>query len=277
MATAYRAVNTTYQAWTRRGSNPDFKGATVYQISEAGDLQKMTQTGEFKFDEMSDNGVKKSIATFGRSFGLTRQALINDDIGVLTSVPAAYVRAAGRGINKLVYKLVGNNEDIYDSKDLFHADHKNLATAAAAISVTSIGKGREAMRKQKNLRGKETLNIGPSFLIVPAALETAGQSFLTAIADPASSNSGVLNIFRNALNLVVDAELDDYSETAWYLAAAPGDVDTIEVTYLNGNDMPALESQVGFDFLGIKWRIYIDYGVTVLDYRGLYKNAGAAG
>ncbi len=72
------------------------------------------------------------------------------------------------------------------------------------------------------------------------------------------------------LNLII------FSGTEWYLAAAAGDVDTVEVTYLNGNDMPKLESQVGFDFLGIKWRIYIDYGVTVLDYRGLYKNPGKA-
>jgi len=38
--------------------------------------------------------------------------------------------------------------------------------------------------------------------------------------------------------------------------------------------MPKLESRVGFDYLGMEWRIYIDYGVNVLDYRGLYKNAG---
>ncbi|MGF7431088.1 Mu-like prophage major head subunit gpT family protein [Thermoanaerobacterium thermosaccharolyticum] len=275
MATAYKAATTTYEAWTSRGSNPDFKAATVYQISEAGELLPMTQSGEFKFDEMTDQGVTKAVATFGRSFGMTRQALINDDIGILTRVPEAYVRAARRGINKLVYKMLGSNPTIYDGKTLFHAQHNNLASTAGAIGTDTIGEGRKAMRKQKNLRGKETLNISPAFLIVPAALETVAQKFLMSTADPNQTNPGVVNIFRNSLNLVVDAELDDYSETAWYLAASPSDIDTIEITYLNGNDMPILESQVGFDFLGIKWRIYIDYGVTVLDYRGLYKNSGA--
>lgn len=276
MATAYKAQNTTYQAWTGRGSNPDFKSATVYQISEAGDLQKMTQQGEFKFDEISDHGVTKAVATFGRGFGLTRQALINDDIGILTKVPEAYVRAAGRGINKLVYQMLGNNPSIYDNKALFHADHSNLAGTGAIIGTASVGAGRKAMRKQKNLRGKEVLNIGPSFLIAPASLETLAQQFLNSTADPEGKNSGVANVFRNALTLVVDAELDGYSENSWYLAASPADVDTVEVTYLNGDDAPKLESQVGFDFLGMKWRIYIDYGVTVLDYRGLYKDPGAA-
>lgn len=274
MATAYRAAAPTYQAWTGRGSNPDFKSATHYQISEAGELVAMTQSGEFKFDEMKDNGVSKAVATFGRKFGITRQALINDDIGVLTKVPEAYVRAASRGINKLCYKMLGSNPTIYDNKQLFHADHGNLGTAGV-ISTDTLGELRMLMRKQTNLRGKETLNISPAFLIVPSEQETNAQKLLVSIADPDGAHAGVANIFRNALTLVVDAELDSYSGKSYYVAANPGEIDTIEVTYLNGDDMPKLESRLGFDFLGMEWRIYIDYGVTVLDYRGLGKNAGA--
>lgn len=273
MAIAYRAAQTTYQRWTGRGSNPDFKGATHYQISEAGELLKMTQSGEFKFDEMSDQGVSKALATFGRSFGLNRQALINDDIDILTRVPEAYVRASGRGINKLVYKMLGSNPAIYDGTTLFHVDHGNLAGAAGAIGIDTVGDGRAAMRLQKNLRGEETLNIGPRFLLTSAAKETPAQQFVAVNYVP--NTIGNINPFAGTLEPIADAELDAYSTTAWYLAASPADIDTIEVTYLNGDDMPKLESQVGFDFLGIKWRIYIDYGVTVLDFRGLYKNAGA--
>ncbi|HWQ30682.1 MAG TPA: Mu-like prophage major head subunit gpT family protein, partial [Negativicutes bacterium] len=254
MATAYRAAQTTYQAWTGRGSNPDFKAATHYQISEAGELVPMTQSGEFKFDEMSDNGVSKALATFGRKFGLTRQAMINDDISILTKVPEAYVRAAGRGINKLVYKMLGSNPAIYDGKNLFHADHGNLGIAGIP-SVATLGELRKLMRKQKNLRGKETLNISPKNLIVPAALETDAEKLLISVSDPAANNSGVANVFKNSFTLVVDAELDSYSEKSYYVAADPGDIDTIEVTYLNGDDMPKLESRVGFDFLGMEWRI----------------------
>lgn len=275
MATAYKVANTTYRAWTGIGSNTDFKDATVYQISEAGELEKMTQTGEFKFDEMKDQGVKKSIATFGRTFGITRQALINDDIDVLTKIPAAYVRAADRGVNKLVYKNLKENVKIYDGKELFHAAHNNLGTAGAMSDLT-LSQLRTNMRKQKNLRGKETLNISPQFLLVPAGLETTAMKFLNSTALPGQDNAGVSNIWRNSFDLVVDAELDPTTGALpYYVAANPADIDTIEVTYLNGDDMPKLESRLGFDFLGIEYRIYIDYGVTVLDYRGLGMNAGA--
>jgi len=277
MATAYRAVQTTYQRWTGRGSNPDFKAATHYQISEAGDLLPMTQSGEFKFDEMTDQGVNKAIATFGREFGITRQALINDDIGVLTRVPEAYARAARRGINRLVYRMLGTNPVIFDGQQLFSAAHGNVAAQGDNITVQAVGEGRRAMRIQRNLRGKEILNIGPRFLIVPAARETEAQQFLSNTLVPTSQAN--INPFIGTLELIADAELDALVQAGnpfpWFLAADSGDVDTIEVTYLNGDDEPKLESQVGFDFLGIKWRIYIDYGVTVLDYRGLYMNPGA--
>jgi hypothetical protein len=274
MRNAYEAANTTYDLWTSKGSNPDFKPTSAYQISEAGELEQVKESGEFKHDEMSDSKVAKQLVTFGKTFSISRQALINDDIGIITKLPAAYVRAAKRGINKAVYAIIGNNPAIYDGKALFHADHGNLG-ATGAISVTTVGEGRALMRKQKNLRGKEYLNIPPKYLIVPAAKETDAEKFINSIADPASNNANVVNPFNRKLTVVSDAFLDDYSATAWYLAADPSDIDTIEVTYLNGQEIPVLESSMLFDQLGMKWRIYIDYGITVIDFRGLVKNAGA--
>lgn len=273
MATAYNAAVPTFDKWCGIGSNSDFKEANHYQLSEAGDLLPLTQTGEIKFDEMKDSKVSKKVLTYARGFGFTRQALINDDLSILTKIPAAYVRAALRGRNKLVYKTLAGNENIYDGKKLFVADHNNIGTAGK-LSIATLAELTKLMRKQKNLRGKETLNIKPDFLIVPAALEAEAAQLLASTADPAANNSGVANIYRNSLNLIVDAELDDYSEKSYYVAANSADIDTIEVTYLNGNQQPVLESQVGFDFVGIRWRILDDFGVTALDYRGLAKNAG---
>lgn len=53
-----------------------------------------------------------------------------------------------------------------------------------------------------------------------------------------------------------------------------GTTDTIEVTYLNGKRTPTLESKVSWDTLGIEWRMYHDFGINVLDYRGVAYNQG---
>lgn len=277
MARGNQIAQTTFERWTSIGSNPDFKGATHYQISEAGDLTRMSETGEFTFDELKDQGVKKSIATFGKKFGFTRQAMINDDLGILTKIPMLYVQSARRGINKLVYQQLMSNPTIFDNKPLFHADHGNLGTAGA-LSNKTLAEMKTLMKRQKGIAGKQALNISPKFLIVPPELENEALQLLTSMALPGQQNAGVNNIWRNALELVVDAELeaDGSNLLNYFLAADPMLADTIEVTYLNGDDMPKLESRMGFDFLGMEWRIYMDYGVTVTDFKGLAKNNGVA-
>lgn len=267
-STAYVAAPTTFEAFTSEGAMSDFKPTKSVRISEAGELVEIRENGEFKHDELTDDGVDKVLATYGRSFSLTRQAIINDDLGMLTKIPQSYAAAARRGLNRLVYQMLADAKN-YDAKK------GNKAAAGSELSVASLSEGRKAMRTQKNIRNKEILNIAPKFLIVPAALETAANQLLHSLSDPSQTNAAVVNPFSNSLQIICDAELDALSEKAWYLAAAPGvGVDTIEVSYLNGNKAPMIESRPSWERLGMEFRIYMDYGVTVLDHKGLYLNEG---
>lgn len=267
-STAYVAAPTTFETFTSEGAMSDFKPTKSVRISEAGELVEIRENSEFKHDELTDAGVEKVLATYGRSFSLTRQAIINDDLGMLTKIPQSYAAAARRGLNRLVYKLLSDEKNYSTTKG-------NKAGTASVLSIAALSDARKAMRTQKNLRNKEVLNIAPKFLIVPAALETAANQLLHSLSDPSQQNAAVVNPFSNSLQIVCDAELDAISETAWYLAAAPGvGVDTIEVSYLNGNKSPVIESRPAWERLGMEFRIYMDYGVTVLDYKGLYLNEG---
>ncbi|MGL5271827.1 MAG: Mu-like prophage major head subunit gpT family protein, partial [Selenomonadaceae bacterium] len=232
------------------------------------ELEKIGETGEFKDSKITEASAKTSIATYGRSFGINRQAIINDDMGALNRIPALYGAAARRMINRLVYKILKDNPDIEKAK-LFHADHKNLG--AGALSVTSLGAAKAAMSKQKNIGGKEALNIQPAYLIVPVDLETVAAQLISSVVDP-SKNNATPNPFANKLSVIADPTLEE--ALPWYLAAAPGMCPSIEVTYLNGVDQPTMESTVLFNTLGIKWRIYLDFGVNLIDFRGLYKSTG---
>lgn len=266
VATAYQAAPTTFETFTSTGSMSDFKPTKSVRISEAGELVEIKENGEFKFDELTDTGVDKILLTYGRSFGFTRQAIINDDLGMLTKIPRSYAAAARRGLNRLVYQVLSDSK-LYDAKK------GNLGTASE-LTVEALSEGRRAMRVQKNIRNKETLGIAPKYLIVPAALETKAYQLIHSMADPSQSNAAVVNPFASSLTIITDAELDAISETAWYLAAEPGlGVDTIEVSYLNGKNTPTIESRVAWDTLGMEYRIYMDYGVQALDYKGLYKSA----
>lgn len=269
MAQAYQTAPTTFQLWTGKGSNADFKAATRYRLSEADELEEITENGEFTNAEVSEASVTASVATYGRSFSLTRKAMINDDLGALSTLPALYGAAARRMINKMVYAILTSNPTI-EGATLFHNDHKNLS--AEALSVAGLGKVKAKMARQKNIGGKEALNIQPAFLIVPPELEVAAVQLISSAVDPTKANQ-TPNPFANRLNVVSDPELT--TATEFYLAAAFGLCPTIEVTYLNGVESPTMESAVQFDTLGIKWRIYHDVGVNLLDFRGLAKSTGA--
>lgn len=269
MAQAYQTAPTTYQLWTAAGSNTDFKAATRYRLSEADDLVPMTETGEFEHSEVAESSATAAVATYGRTFSLTRKAIIDDDMGALSRIPALYGLAARRVINKMVYKVLKDNPTIEGAKLFDSAKHGNLT--AGEINVANLGKAKALMARMKNIKGVEALNVQPAFLIVPPELEVTAAQLISSAVDPTKANA-TPNPFANRLSVVADPELDDTAE--WYLAAAPGILPTIEVTYLNGREEPTMESQVAFDTLGIKWRIYMDFGVNLIDYRGLLKSSG---
>lgn len=266
MAQAYQTAPTTYQLWTGKGSNTDFKAATRYRLSEADELEKVNENGEFKHGELAENSVSATVATYGKTFSLTRQAIINDDMGALKTLPSIYGAACRRMINKMVYAILTDNPTI-EGAALFHASHGNLQTQG--LTVAGLGKIKAAMAKQKNIGGKEFLNIQPACLIVPVDLEVEAAQLINSVVDP-SKNNAAINPFANKLSVVADPELS--ASNVFYMAAAPGIVPTIEVTSLNGNETPTMESAVQFDTLGIKWRIYHDLGVNLLDFRGIQKS-----
>lgn len=266
MAKGYQAAPTTFEAFTSVGSNVDFKEAKKYRLSEAGSLLEIKENGEFVADEITEGDASTKVLTYGRSFSFTRQMLINDDLSALTRIPSLYAAQAKRGINRLVYQTL--------AEAAFNAKNGNLAKTGGVLSLEAIDAGRRAMRTQKNLRGDEMLNIQPKFLLVPTKHEFLARQLMTSTSDPNATHAGVTNPLLNSLQIISDAELDAIDTDAWYMTADPALMDTIEVTYLNGKQTPTIESQIAFDTLGIRYRIFMDYGVSVLDTKGLYKNAG---
>lgn len=275
MMSSYEEVPTTYQLWTKDVEASDFKEMHRVQLSEAPDLDEIKEMGEYKHAKFSDAEEKYSLMTYGKMFSLSRKAIINDDLGALIRIPRLFGAAAARKANSLVYGILTSNPKMSDNVELFHAtNHKNSVTSGGAPSIDTLSKARALMRKQKGIAGKATLNIMPKFIIVPAELETTTQQLIASTVDPTKSNA-TPNPFRNGMEVVVDAILDENSTTEWYLAADYNQVDTIEVAFLNGQKAPMLESRQGWDVDGMEFKVRIDVAAKAIDHRGLFKNPGA--
>lgn len=237
-------------------------------------LDKIPEGGEYKHGTIGERGETIQLATYGKLFAITRQAIINDDLTAFTDIPRKMGRAASRTVGDIVWRVLTSNPTMSDGVTLFHAaTHKNLAAAGAAITAISVGAGRTAVRKQKD--GSATLNIRTNYLLVPAALEDTARVLMASETDPASTNSRVPNPVRDSHEIIVDARLDEVSTTAWYLAADPNVYDTIEVGYLDGVAAPFLDQQDGWTVDGVEYKVRIDAAAAALDFRTLYKNPGA--
>lgn len=268
----FNEAETTYQIWTGKGSNRDFKEAARYALSEAGNLELVPEGGQFKQDSLGEASARTKVATYGKLFSLTRQAIINDDLGLFSKIATKYGSAAKRLVNKMVYAQLTGNVKMQDSIALFDTKHGNVAGTGEALSVKAIAKAITAMRRQKGITDEATLNITPKYLVVPPELEMTAYQIVNSTAAVDGVNSGVVNPYKGRFIVVSDAELTD--PDAWYLVADATQHDTIDVTYLNGVETPRLETRQGFEVDGIEYKVAFDVGVDAIDFRGLYKNAG---
>ena len=269
----------TFQKWTRTGSLSNFHEAKRVGLNGFSKLDKVPEGAEYKYITTSDKGVPIALATYGNIFSVTRQAIINDDLTQLTTIPMAMGRAAARTVGNLVYLLLTSNGKFTDGKALFHADHKNFI--AKDMDMEGLNEARKLMRLQEDANG-DSLNITPAFVLVPAALESAAHRAILSSSSlfpvdgegTINQNPGIINVVKDMAEVIVEPRLDKNNNKEWYVAAAKG-MDTIEVAYLDGIDTPYLEEQEGFTVDGVAWKVRIDAGVAALDYRGLLKSSGA--
>lgn len=275
----------TYTRWARRAPNaPDFKNISVVQLSAMPDLLKVNEHGEFKYGSMTDGKEQYALLTYGRIVSLTRQALVNDDLRAFDRMVAGFGGSAARLENRTVYAVLTANAAMSDTGLLFNATavttaggHANLATGGGSVlQFSSLTTMRTAMRLQKGLQSEE-LNLTPSGIIVPAALEQTAYQLTSSQYTPATQ--ATVNEFRSggrtALDPIVEPILDANSATAWYAFANNSQVDTVEYCYLDGAEGPVIESEMGFDTDGMSLKCRLDFATKAIDWRGLYKSAGA--
>jgi len=267
---AYEAYPRTFLPFSRRRTAADFKNINALQLGESPALQKVNEKGEFTYGSIAE-----SLATYGRIVGITRQVIINDDLGAFTRIPAGFGVAAATLESDTVWGIITSNPAMGDGVALFHANHANLNTGSgSALGLTGLGAGMAAMAKQKGLDGATTLNVQARYLAVPVALQLTAFQLVAANLAPAQTANVVPEYIR-ALTPVAEPRLDAASTTAWYLLASPDQIDTIEYAYLEGQDGVYIETRQGFEVDGVEIKARLDFGAKAIDWRGMQKNAGA--
>jgi hypothetical protein len=291
---AYEEAPYTWETWARNaGTTSDFKALNRMRFSEMGSPEMVPEGTDYPSAPMSDAKEVYKINKYGNMFTITWETIVNDDLDAISRVPAMQGAACRRLQNQAVYGVLTANANMADGGALFNTTaqttaggHANLVTGSAVPTVATLNAAYLSMMTKKGLgiTSGVTLNIQPAFLIVPAALSATAWVLVSSMSDPAvggsaAGNSNVQNLYgpkgQRPLTVVVEPTLDANSATAFYFAANHSQVDTVEITFLEGEQSPVLENEWDFDKDVYKYKVRQTFGVAAIDYRGLYKHAGA--
>jgi len=269
---AYQAAPSGIRRLGRQTSARDFRAVNKIMLGEAPLLEKLNEHGEIKAGTMAEAREAYKIETWARKIGITRQVLVNDDLGAFSDLARRMGQGAAETEARILVTLLeansGNGPTLSDTKALFHIDHGNKAGSGAVISDATLSAARLALRTQKGLDGR-VIRVTPKNLLVPPALETVAEKWLATIAPATAAD---VNPFSGAMSLVVEPRLS--SATRWYVTADPGEIDGLEFAYLSGNEGPQVESRSGWDVDGVEIRVILDFGAGFIDHRGWFQNVG---
>lgn len=279
----YKNVAVTFDKFTKKGTLSDFKVHDNYYVAgPAGEFYEVPENGELKHDVFGDEKLpQRQLKTYGRQFTLSRKAFIDDDIGLVTRIPAKYAAAARRTINKQVFRVIIENAAIYDGVALFSSAHKNLLKTGTGITQAAMQTMMMAMADQKDQFG-ESIIINPKTILVPSGMQFDMYTLFNSPVIETSGNTQAVNPlyqYRSQLEVVEDPTINAMcggmgNVMPWFLFGNPEDCDGIEIDYLNGQEIPNIRRMEAPGQLGFIWDIYLDWGISVMDFRGMVKNPG---
>ena len=270
---AYASTPRTFGAWARRATITDFKPVQRTQLGGAPDLQKVLESGEFQYGTIGEGREVYALATYGRIVAITRQVLINDDLDAFTRLPASFGASAADLESDIVYAILMQNPAMGDGKTLFHADHGNQGTASI-ISESALASAYRAFGQQKALEDR-LISILPRWILTPPGPRAVEARKQVTATTPGSTAE--VNTFSGRLEVIEEPRLIPASgQDPWFLAADPARIDTIEYAYLDGQEGVFTETRTGFEVDGLEIKARHDFAAKAIDWRGLYRNPGAA-
>lgn len=271
----FAAAAPTYRQFFAQRSFADFK---AHKFLTAGDFPapvELAEGGEIKAGTISEKRESITPKTYARQVRITRQALINDDLGAFTDFGAMIGRRVADFENALAYALVNTasgdgptlatgNAAVFGTG----ASRANKASSGGAISEATLDAGYAAMMAQTSLDGIK-LNLTPAILLTGAAYRGAAIRYTTRITADQGANVGLYA----GLSPVSDANIPG---NRWYLFASPAAAPVYVYGYVNGQTAPQVRVHQyvpGTD--GVAVEVVHDFAVGAIGHQGGYFNAGA--
>lgn len=291
---SYAETPQSYTQWAKVSEVADFRPAKRYAMDggEAA-LKTVDELGEYKSVKRSESQISFSVKKFGARFDISWEALIDDDLSLLTDQPTRFGKAARRTEEKECTKLLMD--------DTFFSESNDNLIESNPLTVQNLQKAIEKFTAKVDEDG-EPIMVGPAILMVPPALEVTANNilnaseFLTWDGGQESFKMRTNNWLQNKLKLVVNHYLPvldkEHGSDTYYLMADPSAArGAVEFAFLRGHRSPELFMKspnamaVGgaaagatagdFDHDAIGYKVRHVMGGTTIDPKCALKSVGA--
>jgi hypothetical protein len=281
LTASYVEAPYTWDQWVRQAQSvDDFKNINRVSLGESPNLEVVPEGKDYPEGKVVDQRKSYKIEKYGKEFTITWEMVIGDDLDALSRIPAMHGSAARRTQEKAIYDVFLANPTMPDGVSLFSASHAsgtNLSGGAAAPSKTTLDKAFEVMGKQKGLNSDVFLGLTPSILLVPLAYAGTALELVNSTASVESEkNSGVSNLYGRGgarqLRVVASPYLDANNSTNWYAVADNSLIDTVEISFLSGEESPVLESDYNIRNDSYIYTVRQSFAAAVIEHRGIFAN-----
>ena len=255
----FGAVGEGWREISRPVAVTDFKAVKGVRLVMGGLLKPLAKGGELQHVDLSDDSRSIQAATKGSIVGITREDLINDDLGVLATIPERFGQMAGRTINKDVVGALSTTGSDYG------------ANTSGALSLANLASAYALAMGIKDANGDPIGPMPDRILCAPGNYITALNIYQSEQITGASSEKGKTNVLRGVLKPITSPYL---SGTAYRLFSASFPL--VDVAFLNGVQTPVVETaNADFAQLGISMRCYFDFGASAGELKAAVYSTGA--
>lgn len=272
---AYQPAQPTYRQVFLRRDFRDFKPHRHLRVGDFPNLLAVAESGEVQAGTISESQELVSLLTFARRIRVTRQMLVNDDLGAFTDFASMIGRRVADFENATAYALVNTasgsgptlttgNAAVFSTA----AGRANQAATGTAIDLANLAAGRAAIMKQKTLDGLPISVGGSMRLLVGPNQELVARQLTVSVAASQVSNA---NIYAGFIQPVVEPQIPS---NRWYLYAAPEAAPVYVYGFLNGAEGPQVSTGPVSGVDGVEISVIHDFGVGAIDFRGGWFNPG---
>lgn len=269
----FSAAAPSYRQFFGQRSFNDFKAHTFLTAGDFPAPQELGEGGEIKGGTISEKRERITPKTYARSVGVTRQMLVNDDLGAFSDFGAMIGRRIADYENSLAYSMVetasGAGPTLLEgAAAVFTTGRGNKASTGTAITEGALDAGYAGIQNATSLDGIK-LNLQPRYLLTGTAYRGAALRYTAPIL--AATGSSV-SLYTDLIP-IADANI---TGNRWYMFADPAAAQVYVYGYVNGQSAPQVRVHQyvpGTD--GILVEVVHDFAVGAIGYRGAWFNAGA--